>query len=272
MNANDSLERGVADVYEREAPTRAPEWVLTSVLDAVETTPQRRVLIPAPWRFRHMNTFAKTVLAAVVVIAIGAVGLSALGPRNPGVGGEPSATPSLSRSPSPSPDPSAPPPLSSTFTSMMHGYTISYPTGWATDPATEPWLPTSALNFLSPIGDYLYDPVLNDHLFLGIASQALDGKGGDTWVTGFLTSPQGCGESASEPITVHGASGQACGSLVAFSVADRGYIVRLYTSGDEPWIARYYDAPWFRRVLETMQLRPEDAVDTAASPSASPSG
>jgi hypothetical protein len=271
MNANDNLERGIADVYEHEAPGRAPDWVLASVLDAIDTTPQRRVLIPVPWRFPRMNSFAKLAIAAVAVIAVGLVGWNLLGPRtSSSVGGQPSPSPSVSPSPSPTPDPSAPPPLSSTFSSTMHGFTISYPTGWVTDPATEPWLATSDLNFLSPVGDYIYDPTLNDHLFLGIASQPLDGKAGETWVNEFLASPEGCG-AASEPITVDGASGQACGSLVAFSVADRGYFVRLYTSGDEPWIERYYDAEWFRRVLETMQLRPDDVIDTAASPSASPS-
>ncbi len=54
MNANDNLERGIADVYEREAPKRAPDWVLAKALETIESTPQRRVLIRAPWRFhRH---------------------------------------------------------------------------------------------------------------------------------------------------------------------------------------------------------------------------
>jgi hypothetical protein len=51
MNANDNLERGIADVYEREAPKRAPDWVLAKTLETIESTPQRRVLIRAPWRF-----------------------------------------------------------------------------------------------------------------------------------------------------------------------------------------------------------------------------
>ena len=42
MNANDSLERRVADFYEHEVPPRAPDWVLRSTLETIETTPQRR--------------------------------------------------------------------------------------------------------------------------------------------------------------------------------------------------------------------------------------
>ena len=43
------------------------------------TTPERRSLIPEPWRFRHMNSFAKAAIGAVVVFAVEASGLSVLG-------------------------------------------------------------------------------------------------------------------------------------------------------------------------------------------------
>ena len=66
MNANDSLERRVADFYEHEVPPRAPDWVLRSTLETIETTPQRRVLIRVPRRFPQMNTYAKVAIAAVV--------------------------------------------------------------------------------------------------------------------------------------------------------------------------------------------------------------
>jgi len=65
MNANDNLERGIADVYHAEAPHRAPDWVLANALETIESTPQRRVLIRVPWRFPDMNnTFAKATLDA----------------------------------------------------------------------------------------------------------------------------------------------------------------------------------------------------------------
>src|SRR4029453_606754 len=132
----------IADFYESEAPPRAPDWVLRSALQTIDDTPQRRVVIRVPWRFPHMNTFAKVAIAAVVVIAVGALGLSVLGPRSPsGVGGQSTASPSPRPSPSPAttPDPSAPPPLGGTFTSSVHGISMSYPTGWVTAPATGPW-------------------------------------------------------------------------------------------------------------------------------------
>ena len=266
MNANDSLERGIADVYEREAPARAPDWVLASVLDAIDTTPQRRVLIPAPWRFPYMNTFAKAAIAAVVVVAIGAVGLTMFGPRSPsGVGGQPSASPSVSPSSSTSPDPSAPPPLSSTFTSAVHGYSISYPAGWETRAATEP---TTAfeLNFHDTKADVLFDAALMDHLFVLVASRPLGAQSPEAWIDSIRDDPDG-GCADAETIAVDGANARVCPTFAYTSAGGRAYMIRLYTSGDEGWLERYYDMAWFKTVLATVQLRPEDAVDVAPSPS-----
>ncbi len=91
MTASDSLERRIADHYATEATPRAPDWLLASALETIDDTPQRRVLMRMPWRFPHMNNFAKVAIAAVVVIAVGAVGLSLLGLRpNPGWADSPS--------------------------------------------------------------------------------------------------------------------------------------------------------------------------------------
>lgn len=268
MNANDNLDRGIADVYEREAPQRAPDWVLAGALDTIESTPQRRVLIRVPWRLPVMNTFAKVAVAAVAVLALGLVGLNLLSQRSSsGVGGQTTASPSPTTSPSGSPSTSAPPTLSETFTSTIHGISIDYPGAWSAAPATKPWSGTNELSFESVDVDHLYDPALRDHLFMATASHALDGKAGATWVEAFLDAPEeGCGTTPREPITVDGATGQICGALAAFSVEDRGYYVRLYTSDDEAWLGDVYDDAWFRTVLDTVKLDPARAVD--ASPSA----
>ena len=41
----------------------------------------------------------------------------------------------------------------------------------------------------------------------------------------------------------------------------------LYTSGDDPSAVAAYDQSFFREVIATLQLQPEDAIDTAASAS-----
>jgi hypothetical protein len=258
MTADHDLERRVTDHYASEAPRRAPDWVLDSALATIDTTQQRRALIRVPWRFPIMNNYAKVAVAAVVVIAVGAVGLAVLRPGTaPSVGTTPSPSPVAS------PDPSAPPPLSDTFDSTIHGISISYPSGWTATPATERWRSQVQFNF-GPTLDHLSDPRLRDHLFLSLSSQPLDGKTGEAWVNEFLDHPDlECGDSEREPITVDGARGLICESIAAVSAGDRGFMIWFYRSTDESWTGRFYDNAWFRSVVDTAQFRPEAAVDTA---------
>ena len=53
----------------------------------------------------------------------------------------------------------------------------------------------------------------------------------------------------------------ACDTILV-TAGGRGYIVRLWMSGDGAPDAGLYDSAWLRSVAATMQLDPEDAVDT----------
>ena len=270
MNANVDLERRLADYYATEAAARAPERVLESVLATTESTRQRRPRFGAPWRFPAMNSYAKAAIAALAVIAIGAAGIAVLRPgSSPGVGG-PAVTPSPSPSPSassrPTPSPRPAPPLTQTFTSTLHGFSMSYPEGWTAQAATEPWPGPGPALFREPAADFLYDPVLTDHLFLNVASQPIGDSTPDEWAAEHLYE---C--TASEPTAVDGAAGLiGSGNCNTATVTKdgRGYVIWLYTSGDDPELDMTYDRAWFEEVLATVQLQPEDAVDVA--PSASP--
>ena len=92
MSVNDDLERRIADYYESEAPSRAPDWVLGSALATIESAPRRRALLHVPWRV-PMNTYAKLAVATVAMIAVGAIGFVSLGfgptPPDPTTSGEP---------------------------------------------------------------------------------------------------------------------------------------------------------------------------------------
>ena len=145
----------------------------------------------------------------------------------------------------------------------MNGLSISYPAGWAARPATAPWT-AGWLNFGDPGGDFLYDPLLTDNLYVTLASQPLAGKAADRWVTDTLAL-DGCGSGA--PVTVDGAAGRAgveC-TAVAVTLKGRGYVIQVY-SGDDPRAAPY-DAAWFDQLLTTVKLHPADALDASASPS-----
>jgi len=93
MTAHHDLERRVADYYATEAPQRAPDRVLQLALNTIESTPQRRVLVRAPWRPTPMNLYAKVALAAAAVIAVAILGYNLL-PGNGDVGGPSTPSPS----------------------------------------------------------------------------------------------------------------------------------------------------------------------------------
>ena len=256
MNANDNLERRLAAFYASEAPQNAPGRVLEGALATTEITTQRRAVFRLPWRFPIMNSYAKMAIAAMAVIAIGAVGLAVLQPgSSPGVGG--------AGSPGPSTEPTSSPiqSLTETFTSDIHGISVSHPARWITVPATGPE-PTAEPGFLNPATDFVHDPTLRDHLFIALGSAALDGQAGEDWAMAMMDDPvMGCdGDLPREPVTVDGAPGLICGTLALAWVDDRGYEIRLHVSPDDQSVRDVYDRTWFVDVLATVQLNPEDAT------------
>lgn len=210
-----------------------------------------------------MNTYTKLAAAAVVVIAIGAVGIALLRPGNsPADAGQtvtPSPESSLSATGRPTPSPTSAPPLTQSFISTLHGISMSYAEGWTAQAATEIWT-GAAYSYGEPPADFLYDPALTDHLFLSMASQPIGDSTAGQWAAEHLFECTG-----SEPTAVDGATGLigagGC-NKVAVTTDGRGYIFWLYTSGDEAWLSSTYDRAWFKEVLASVQLHPEEAVDT----------
>ena len=245
-----------------EGETELADPVYDAVRDRIETTQQRTFI--GPWRTSDMNRYLKIGLAAAAVVVIAVVGFNLLpGSSGPGPGAGSTATPGPSIAES---SPPSPPPLTQTFTSTVHGISVSYPAGWIARAATEPWGPEGP-NFSDPFVDVLYDPVLEGNLHLRIASQPIGESTPDEWVAEQLA---GDGCSTTEPITIDGATGligaNDC-NTVAVATAGRGYWILLHTSPDDPSAVAPYDRAWFEEILATVQLHPEDAVDSGASPS-----
>jgi hypothetical protein len=132
MTANDDLERRIADFYATEAPTRAPDWVLASTLATVDTTRQRRAAIALPWRFPHMNVYAKAAVAIVAVVAVAAIGVAFLRPGSTsGVGQVPTTRPSSTILPSLPPEGGAMAPGTHTLgPGFPVRITLDVPAGW----------------------------------------------------------------------------------------------------------------------------------------------
>jgi hypothetical protein len=143
----------------------------------------------------------------------------------------------------------------------MHGISVSYPTGWFPKPATEPWT-TGIPHQDEPFVDAIeIEPSVNP--FIVLVSHA---PGGDDWLADLLGSTtrteRVCPDR--EPIVIDGHPGILAphcidGIVALVTVQDRGYFIWLY-GADDP--------AWFRQVLATVRLHPEDAV--GAAPSASP--
>lgn len=258
MTANTNLERRVAQHYASEPPLRAPDRVLHAALATIETTRQRRGPF-APWRFPTMSTYAKVAVAAVVAIAVAAVVLW----QRPSIG-VPTATPTPPAVPTVAPSVARPPALTQTFTSNMHGISTAYPGGWANQPATSPWADSALPRLDGTSGDILSDAARGDHLFIALASQPLADLAGPAWAD-TIGVAEACGTS--EPIVVDGLDGRllTCDPMRAlFWGDDRGYLVLVHRSPDEPLLQDSYTNAWFQGVLATVQVLPPDA-GTASS-------
>ena len=83
------------------------ERVLLTVLDRLDTTPQRRAIWPV-WRATHVNLYAKLGVGLVAALVVVFVGLRLLPTSSFGPGG-PTPTPTVAPTPTPSPAPTAAP-------------------------------------------------------------------------------------------------------------------------------------------------------------------
>jgi hypothetical protein len=149
-----------------EGPTDLPDVTRRAILAALPTTPQARRGLLAPWR-SPMNMFARG--AAVLVVAVVAIGALALyAGSNGGIGG-------LNPSPAPSPTISTPPipTLDATFVSRSYGFQIKYPSGWTVRPASGVWPVGVTLGPGDPSTDSIVEPFGRYQMRISIASLAL---------------------------------------------------------------------------------------------------
>jgi hypothetical protein len=218
-----------------------------------------------------MNKVLPFALGAATVAVVLFIGAQLLGPSaRGGVGSAPSASASPTPAPTASTEASASPvALSQSFTSTVHGISVWYPHGWKARAAFVPYTDLGAVpQFYDPGFDVLYHPTLTDHLFLQMVSRPLGDSTPADWVAAQMASDEGC--QATEPITVDGAVGLIGAGdckVAAITTAGRGYWIALSASPDDPAAVAPYDMAWFKDVVASVKLHPEDAVDS--SPSAS---
>jgi hypothetical protein len=168
------------------------------------------------------------------------------------------------------------------FDSPLHGLSIGYPSGWRTRAATEPW-GHGEVAFDAPDVDVIFDPTLRDDLYFAVVSEPLVAHlSGTDWVEAHWPRLESVGickgpGSGGGNDTFHGHYAWFLGcdephgavaSVLIVGTATRGYIIYLHVA-DDPLLQATYDGEWFEAALETVDLRPEDALD-ALNPSESP--
>jgi hypothetical protein len=173
--------------------------------------------------------------------------------------------------PSPRASPIPVPALTQTFVSPRNGFSVRYPAGWSTQPATTSWRPGTYV----PIGNSALDVLqLDGQARLAIASQRLAGGQTEaTWLASF-NQPYDLGsctgDRASWPrVTVDGQLGyldvEACPAAadVGFSSPDLRFDVIVF-SGDrwyEIKLDGVVDRAYFEAILSTIRLDPARAID-----------
>ena len=249
----------------RTEENESADRVLGTVLDRLDTTPQRRAKWWPARRLSTMNTTLKFGLAAVVVAVAAVIGINYL--AEPGVGGPSEQTPTATPEPTPTPEPSVAAPSSSpegVLPEGPHVLTSGGPIGG---------LPALPMTVTIPAPDWYGEPgggilVKND------TADAPDGAGmivffGELYVYGDpcewqTTTPETpattvdeivaalaaqASRDASEPVdvTVGGYSGRSITLHVpedaAFTECDNGYFGSWGTPVVEESPARYHQDP-----------------------------
>jgi hypothetical protein len=198
--------------------------------------------------------------AALAITAIAALQACTIAPAG-------AATSSTAPSPSestpptaaaPSPSPAGPPAPTLTFESARYGLSIKYPEGWKTTPGRIAWTKTGN-DYPEPLGDLIEDPS-HKFLWVKLASTPIGTTPFDTWAEKVLE-VHGC-TWVPMYVTIDGVQGLVDGQCNAAVVATagRGYLISAHLCPCELGDITQWNA-WFGKLLTTVTLRPELAVD-----------
>jgi hypothetical protein len=165
---------------------------------------------------------------------------------------------------SPAPTPHA---GEATFTSAINGFSMGVPKGWQTRAATQTWT-GEPLDFDSPAADVIFDPATKDGLYLIVASRAFSEMSGDAWrgsVIAWTCAGDGGHEFWGWRVDgIHSEQFGPCNSGSLVQTDTRGYLFRLVSPRAEKLgLTDTWDS--LKPMLETVDLRPEDAVDPAGT-------
>ena len=278
MNDDRAFERATRDWLEAGSD-RTPAERLDAVLLAVRTTPQERDL-RIPWRTPTMSNPMRLVAAIAIIAVVGFAGLKLIGRGGTGSGG-PSPSPIVTPTTNPTAAPTAtPPPLPPTswtsVTSARFGLTYKVPPGWATTPATAPWI--WRVHDPGPKSTDL--TVDSQRQGFSVASEKIPaGMTAAQWWADYLSvdtssMPPGCfpaTQSGYRMITVDGQAAYVHGEHAACNFSEAIVLVggRVYQLDAQPnvdtVVGRVFDPALFAAWLSTVRFDPPSANDSPAS-------
>jgi hypothetical protein len=243
------FERAVHDWLE-DGSDRTPPAAIESVLFAVKTTRQQRDL-RIPWRFYPMSSPMR-LAAGIAIVAVLGVGALAYFYRGPGIGAEPSRSPSASPVPtssaptaSPGPTPTVDPLDTArwtTFTSARYGFTVAYPEGWAAIPAVRDFVLATDRTTSDEVASdqFIDEQALGSAQILisAFAAPVPEGTSETNWIDAYHAPAEGdtpgCRQlsEAMVPVVIDGRTGLLgtnCNWLDAFVFdADRVYVFTVW--------------------------------------------
>jgi hypothetical protein len=272
MSTNDDFER-ISNAWLADGPTELADRVLDAALHEVHLTHQRRRL--ALWRTTHMSFLSSNMarLAAVVVVAIVALGgaFYLLGPNRGGVGG-PVATPT------PTPPTTAPSPSAvaqstfvpidttgwTTYTSTRYGFSIGRPPGWTVKQRSDhAWTLAADFDWQTKASEG-FTPA-DTSIYVTAWSVAVPaGMSADAWIQAYCltgaTGPCTGLQAVSTPVTMDGHPGVLIetNDTEAFTlVGGRMYVVALWEAFNDPAGAPYLgNDRLLKGFVSTMHLLP----------------
>ena len=143
------------------------ERILVTVLDRLDTTPQRRSWWPA--RRSPMPTYAKLAVAAAAVLVVAVVGYNLLPGQTPRVGGNPTPSPIATEQPSPAASPTPQP-----TPRVLGSGDVTFPKSAGSFVIGSPFLQPLGLTFAEPWklsrlspGEASFNQVANGGPFIG---------------------------------------------------------------------------------------------------------
>lgn len=294
MNAEREFENLIDD-WLAVGPTRAPDRILSGVLEAVPSVRQRRFSPSITWPLRsmepHVRAIAITALAVVLFaggVAIFTAPSDDLGASSPSASSAASPAASASSEPSAAPSPGSSAATGSidtsawiAFTSARYGFSARYPGGWTAIAARTSWqiVPTTDPLDSTSTRSWVDSFASPDGPIFAVVSQPLPaGVSAEQWLAGF----EGAGATKAFPecwpvpsamtrLTVDGVPGwvrTGCGATDVFAFVG-GRVYDLWVEID-PTLNR----PLFDAFLSTVRFTPWTAHDGPASsrPSATPRG